>query len=59
MAAQPPQPTHFNPYYNDIILCDANGTNNSSSIKLLEKANEGCCSEDKFTGKRGTLHQFL
>ena len=58
MAAQPP-PTHFNPYYNDIILRNVDGTNNSASIKLIEKANEGCPLEDRFTGKRGTLLTFL
>ena len=40
MAAQ--TPTHFNPYYNDIILRNVDGTNNSSSIKLIEAAKEGC-----------------
>ena len=59
MAAQPPAPTHFNPYYNNIILHDANGANNAFSIKLIEKANEGYDSKDRFDGKRGTLLTFL
>ena len=61
MAAQPPPDiaTHFNPYYNNIILRNADGTNNSASIKLIEKANEGCDASDRFTGKRGTLLNFL
>lgn len=52
-------PVHFNPYYNDTILRNADGTNNSASIKLIEKANEGRDSSDRFTGKRGTLLNFL
>ena len=64
MAAQPPivpanVPTHFNPYYNDIILRNADGSNNSASIKLIEKANEGCDPADRFSGKRGTLSDFM
>lgn len=63
MAAQPVQPninppTHFNPYYNDIILRNVDGSNNTASIKLIEKANEGCDANDRFTGKRGTLFAF-
>ena len=57
MAAQPL--TQFNPYYNDIILRDANGANNPYNIKLIEAAKEGCSESDKFTGKRGTLIPFL
>ena len=57
--AAPPATTHFNPYYNDIILRNADGTNNSASIQLIEKATEGCDASDRFTGKRGTPLNFL
>ena len=48
-----------NPYYNDIVIRNDDGSNSTTGLKLMQEAKRGCDPADKFSGKEDEIHGFL
>ena len=48
-----------NPYYNDIIIRNDDGSNSTTGLKLIQEAKRGSDTANKFSGKEEEIHGFL
>ena len=58
-STEPIAYNQHNPYYNDIIIRNDDGSNSTTGLKLMQEAKRGCDPADKFSGKEEEIHGFL